>query len=157
MPLGVGAVAPDFTLKDQNNQPVTLSGFRGRRNVLLVFFPLAFTGTCTGELCRIRDELPTFQNESHEVLAISVGPSPTHKVWASEQGYLFPILSDFWPHGEVARRYQVFNDKAGYPNRGTFVVDTSGLIRFAEMNGPGEPRDSAVWAKALAAVEDTKR
>lgn len=154
MPLDVGVVAPDFTLKDQNNQPVTLSEFRGKRNVLLVFFPLAFTGTCAGELCRIRDELPVFQNDAHEVLAISVGASPTHKVWASEQGYLFPILADFWPHGEIARRYEVFNDKAGYANRGTFLVDTAGVIRFAEMNGPGEARDSAVWAKALAALED---
>ena len=153
MPLDVGQVAPDFTLKDQNNQPVTLSDFRGSKNVLIVFYPLAFTGTCQGELCKVRDELPKFQNDSTEILAISVGPSPTHKIWAAEQGYLFPLLSDFWPHGEVAAAYGVFNEKAGFANRGTFLVDKEGIIRFAEMNGPGEARDQGIWEKALAALE----
>lgn len=152
MPIEVGAVAPDFTLKDQNNQPVTLSSYRDVKNVLLVFYPLAFTGTCQGELCKVRDELPTFENDDTAVLAISVGPPPTHKIWAAEQGYTFPLLSDFWPHGEVAQAYGVFNDTAGFANRGTFVVDKSGIIRFAEMNGPGEARDSSSWAEALAQV-----
>lgn len=152
MPIEVGAVAPDFTLKDQNNQLVTLSSYRNVKNVLLVFYPLAFTGTCQGELCKVRDELPTFENDDTAVLAISVGPPPTHKIWAAEQGYTFPLLSDFWPHGEVAQAYGVFNDKAGFANRGTFVVDKSGIIRFAEMNEPGEARDSSSWAEALAQV-----
>ncbi|CAH0284610.1 peroxiredoxin [Rhodococcoides fascians] len=152
MPIEVGAVAPDFTLKDQNNQLVTLSSYRDVKNVLLVFYPLAFTGTCQGELCRVRDELPTFENDDTAILAISVGPPPTHKIWAAEQGYTFPLLSDFWPHGEVAEAYGVFNDSAGFANRGTFVVDKSGIIRFAEMNGPGEARDSSSWAEALAQV-----
>ncbi|OZD04439.1 peroxiredoxin [Rhodococcus sp. 06-235-1A] len=152
MPIEVGAVAPDFTLKDQNNQLVTLSSYRNVKNVLLVFYPLAFTGTCQGELCKVRDELPTFENDDTAVLAISVGPPPTHKIWAAEQGYTFPLLSDFWPHGEVAQAYGVFNDTAGFANRGTFVVDKSGIIRFAEMNGPGEARDSSSWAEALAQV-----
>ncbi|GAA4479142.1 peroxiredoxin AhpE [Rhodococcus olei] len=153
MPLAVGTVAPDFTLKDQNNQDVSLSGYRGRKNVLIVFYPLAFTGTCQGELCRVRDTLPTFENDDTAVVAISVGPPPTHKIWSAEQGYTFPLLSDFWPHGEVAQAYGVFNEKAGYPNRGTFVVDKDGIIRFAEMNGPGEARDQGAWEKALAALD----
>ena len=152
MPIEVGAVAPDFTLKDQNTQLVTLSSYRNVKNVLLVFYPLAFTGTCQGELCKVRDELPTFENDETAILAISVGPPPTHKIWAAEQGYTFPLLSDFWPHGEVAQAYGVFNDSAGFANRGTFVVDKSGIIRFAEMNGPGEARDSSSWAEALAQV-----
>lgn len=152
MPIEVGAVAPDFTLKDQNNQLVTLSSYRNVKNVLLVFYPLAFTGMCQGELCKVRDELPTFENDETAILAISVGPPPTHKIWAAEQGYTFPLLSDFWPHGEVAQAYGVFNDSAGFANRGTFVVDKSGIIRFAEMNGPGEARDSSSWAEALAQV-----
>ncbi|TSE00124.1 peroxiredoxin [Skermania sp. ID1734] len=153
MPLPVGTLAPDFTLKDQNNQPITLSDFRGKKNVLIVFYPLAFTGTCQGELCKVRDELPKFSNDDTEILAISVGPSPTHKVWAAEHGYTFPLLSDFWPHGAVAQAYEVFNAKAGYANRGTFVVDKSGIIRFSEMNGPGEARDQDAWEKALAALD----
>ncbi|RMI29459.1 peroxiredoxin [Nocardia stercoris] len=153
MPLDVGTVAPDFTLKDQNNQEVRLSDYLGRKNVLLVFYPLAFTGICQGELHRVRDSLDRFQNDNSEILAISVGPPPTHKIWAAEHGYTFPLLSDFWPHGAVAQNYGVFNDHSGIPNRGTFVVDKTGIIRFAEMNGPGEPRDQAAWEKALAALD----
>jgi mycoredoxin-dependent peroxiredoxin len=150
--IDVGASAPDFTLRDQNNQQVSLRDFRDAKDVLLVFFPLAFTGICQGELNRIRDHLPEFENDDTQTLAISVGPPPTHKVWSIENGYLFPVLSDFWPHGEVSEAYGVFNDDAGYPNRGTFVVDRAGLIRFAEMKQPGEPRDQDVWRDALAAV-----
>jgi peroxiredoxin (alkyl hydroperoxide reductase subunit C) len=145
--------APDFTLKDQNNQPVTLSDYRDKCNVLLVFFPLAFTGICQGELDEVRDHLPVYQNDDTATLAISVGPPPTHKVWATENGFLFPLLSDFWPHGAVARSYGVFNDDAGIANRGTFVIDRWGSIRFAECKQPGEARDHTVWAEALAALK----
>ncbi len=152
MTLDVGTTAPDFTLKDQNNQEVTLSSYQGKKNVLLVFYPLAFTGTCQGELCQVRDELPKFENDDTAVLAVSVGASPTHKVWAAEQGYTFPLLADFWPHGAVAQAYGVFNDATGFANRGTFVIDKSGVIQFAEMNGPGEARDQSAWEKALGAL-----
>jgi peroxiredoxin len=147
--LEVGTEAPDFTLKDQNGQPVTLSSFRGAKNVLLVFFPLAFTGICQGELDELRDNLSTYVNDVTATLAISVGPPPTHKVWATQSRFTFPVLADFWPHGEVAQAYRVFNADAGYANRGTFAVDRSGVIRFAEMKAPGEARDQAVWTAAL--------
>ncbi|MFN8229012.1 MAG: peroxiredoxin [Mycobacterium sp.] len=150
--MDVGSQAPDFTLKDQNNQPVTLSGFRGARNVLLVFFPLAFTGICQGELDYVRDHLPEFDNDHTAVLAISVGPPPTHKIWATQSGFLFPVLSDFWPHGAVAQDYGVFNADSGIANRGTFLVDRDGVIRFAECKQPGEARDQSVWLAALASV-----
>lgn len=148
----IGSSAPDFSLKDQNGRAVTLSSYRGAKNVLLVFFPLAFTGICEGELDAIRDNLARYQNDSTAVLALSVGPPPTHKVWATQRGFTFPVLSDFWPHGAVAAEYGVFNDVAGVPNRGTFVVDTRGLITFAEMKQPGEPRDQGLWVDALAAL-----
>lgn len=131
--LNVGATAPDFTLRDQNQQLVTLRGYRGAKNVLLVFFPLAFTGICQGELDQLRDHLPEFENDDSAALAISVGPPPTHKIWATQSGFTFPLLSDFWPHGAVSQAYGVFNEQAGIANRGTFVVDRSGIIRFAEM------------------------
>ncbi|MDT5014558.1 MAG: mycoredoxin-dependent peroxiredoxin [Mycobacterium sp.] len=150
--LSVGNEAPDFTLKDQDGQGVTLSTFRGDKNVLLVYFPLAFTGICQGELDEIRDRLPVYENDDTVTLAISVGPPPTHKVWATQSGFTFPVLSDFWPHGAVAQAYGVFNDGAGIANRGTFVVDRTGIIRFAEMKQPGEARDQAVWTEALAAL-----
>ena len=153
--LPVGVSAPDFTLHDQNRQPVTLSDYRtveGAKNVLLVFFPLAFTGICQGELDQLRDHLPDFENDDSAVLAISVGPAPTHKVWATESGFLFPVLSDFWPHGAVSQAYGVFNDAAGVSNRGTFVIDRSGTIQFAEMKQPGEARDQRLWIEALTAL-----
>jgi mycoredoxin-dependent peroxiredoxin len=150
--LPVGTAAPDFTLPDQNRQPVTLSDFRGAKDVLLVFFPLAFTGICQGELDQLRDHLPDFENDDSAVLAISVGAAPTHKVWATESGFLFPVLADFWPHGAVSQAYGVFNDVAGVSNRGTFVVDRSGTIRFAEMKQPGEARDQRLWIDAFAAL-----
>ncbi|GAB3222903.1 peroxiredoxin [Mycolicibacterium hippocampi] len=150
--LGVGEDAPDFTLKDQNNQPVTLSSLRGAKNVLLVFFPLAFTSICARELDEIRDHPDDFVNDETATLAISVGPSPTHKVWAAQRGFTFPVLADFWPHGAVSQAYRVFNDESGFANRGTFAVDRSGVIRFAECKQPGEMRDRAVWSHALAAL-----
>jgi mycoredoxin-dependent peroxiredoxin len=149
----VGSTAPDFTLLDQNRQPVTLSDFRGVKDVLLVFFPLAFTGICQGELDQIRDHLPDFENDGRAVLAISVGPAPTHKVWATQSGFLFPVLADFWPHGAVSQAYGVFKDEAGVANRGTFVIDRTGTIRFAEMKQPGEARDQRLWVDALAALD----
>jgi mycoredoxin-dependent peroxiredoxin len=150
--LPVGTTAPDFTLRDQNQQPVSLSGYRGAKNVLLVFFPLAFTGICQGELDQLRDHLPEFENDDSVALAISVGPPPTHKIWSTQSRFTFPVLADFWPHGEVSQAYGVFNDQAGYPNRGTFVVDRAGIIRFAEMKEPGQARDQRLWTEALKAL-----
>ena len=150
MSLEVGDQAPDFTLKDQNNQAWTLSELRGDRNVLVVFYPLAFSGICTGELDQLRDNLAEFADV--QVLAVSVDSGYTLKAWSDQQGYDFPLLSDFWPHGKVAQDYGVFNDKAGMANRGTFLVDTDGVIRFAEMKQPGEARDQTVWKQALAAL-----
>jgi len=120
---------------------------------LLVFFPLAFTGICQGELDEVRDNLPDYDNDDTATLAVSVGPPPTHKIWATESGFTFPVLSDFWPHGAVAQAYGVFNSDAGFANRGTFVIDRAGEVRFAEMNQPGEARDQKVWTDALSALK----
>ena len=149
MPIDLGARAPDFTLKDQHNQPIRLADFRGRKAVLLVFYPLTFTGTCRGELTEVRDHLADYQNDRVQVLAVSVDSAYSHKVWATQEGFDFPLLADFWPHGAVARAYGVFNDVAGFANRGTFLIDAAGVIRFAEMLGPGEGRDQRAWRAAL--------
>ena len=152
MPIEVGAEAPDFTLKDQNGQEVRLSSFRGVKNVLLVFYPLAFTGTCQGELCSVRDNLNDFANDAVQVLTVSVDSSPSHKVWADREGYQFPLLADFWPHGAVAQAYGVFNEERGFANRGTYLIDKTGMVRFAEMTGPGQARDQDGWRKAISAL-----
>ena len=152
MPIEVGAVAPDFTLKNENHQDVTLSDFRGKKNVLLVFYPFAFSNVCHGELCEIRDNIGDFANDAVELLAISVDAPYAHKAWAIQEGYNFPQLADFWPHGEVARAYGVFNEPKGFAFRGTFLIDREGIVRFAEMNSPGEARDQQAWRKALEAL-----
>jgi peroxiredoxin (alkyl hydroperoxide reductase subunit C) len=148
----VGSQAPDFTLKDQNNQNVTLSSLRGQRNVLLVFYPFAYSSICTGELCAVQDDLEDFQNEDVQILAISVDHPYALKSWAANEGFDFPLLSDFWPHGAISRAYGVFNDDHGMAVRGTFLVDKAGKVRFAEINGAGEPRDQSAWLNAVTAV-----
>ena len=150
----VGSEAPDFTLKDQNNQEVTLSSFRGERNVLVVFYPFAFSGTCRGELSAVRDDLGSFQNDQLQILAVSVDHVYALRAWSGVEGYFFPLLSDFWPHGAVAKAYGVFQDERGMALRGTFLVDTEGVVRFAEVNQPGEARDQSAWKKAIAALAE---
>lgn len=152
MAVEVGARAPEFTLKDYNHQQVALSSFQGTKNVLLVFYPFAFSGICQGELCQLRDELADYSDAGVQVLGVSVDTPFSLKAWAKEQNYQFPLLSDFWPHGEVAKTYGVFNDKAGLANRGTFLVDQAGVVRFAEVNQPGEARDQSAWKKAVATL-----
>ncbi|MEU0535756.1 peroxiredoxin [Amycolatopsis tolypomycina] len=150
MTVEVGSEAPDFTLNDYNKQPVQLSSFRGDKPVLLVFYPFAFSGICTGELCQLRDEFADYDNKGVQVLGVSVDTPFSLKAWAEKEGYQFPLLSDFWPHGEVARAYGVFNEDAGLAVRGTFLIDTDGVVRFAEVNAPGEARDQQGWKKAVA-------
>lgn len=150
MPIDIGVQAPAFTVKDQNKQEVSLSSFAGDRAVLLVFYPFAFSGICQGELCEVRDDLSQFQNETVQVIGISTDPTFALKAWADQQRYDFPLVSDFWPHGKVAQDYGVFNDAAGMANRGTFLIDKDGVVRFAEMNQPGEARSQDTWKKALA-------
>jgi len=147
----VGEQAPDFTLVNQFGEPVRLADFRGR-NVVLVFYPFAFSGICTGELCEIRDNLAVFEHSDAEVLAVSVDSKFALRAYAGQEGYGFNLLADFWPHGSVAQAYGVFNDRAGFALRGTFLVDKAGAVQFAEVNGPGEARDQDGWRKAVAAL-----
>ena len=122
------------------------------RSALLVFYPFAFSGICGGELTAVQSSLDDFQNSSVQVLAVSCDPTFSLGAWASAAGFTFPLLSDFWPHGAVARSYGVFNADKGMALRGTFLVGTDGRVSFAEMNQPGEPRDQDGWRRALAAV-----
>ena len=153
MTVEIGQDAPDFELKDQRNEAVTLSAFRGVGAVAVVFYPFAFTGVCEGELCAIRDDHSTFTDAGVQVLAISCDTRFALVRWAEEMGYPFPLLSDFWPHGEVAKAYGVFNEALGCAHRATFLVDVDGVVvdRF-ESAGPGEARDPGRYATALAAL-----
>ena len=150
MALSVGDEAPDFTLNDQTRTPVTLSDFRGKKHVLIVFYPLAFSGVCTGELCAMRDSIDSFRSDEVETLAISVDSSAATAAFAAKEGYAFPLLSDFWPHGAVAEQYGVFDSRSGLALRGTFLVDKQGVISFAETNAIPDARDQQRWRSALA-------
>ncbi|NEK84647.1 peroxiredoxin [Blastococcus saxobsidens] len=149
MSLSVGDRAPEFSLRDQDKQVVSLTELRGTP-VLLVFYPFAFSGICTGELCQLRDELAAYTDAGVTVLAISTDPVFSLKAFKEQEGFDFPLLSDFWPHGEVAKAYGVFNDKAGMAVRGTFLVDAEGAVAFTEVNGPGDAREQSGWKDAVA-------
>jgi peroxiredoxin (alkyl hydroperoxide reductase subunit C) len=128
-----------------------LSSFRGEQNVVLVFYPFTFTGVCQGELCSLRDDLSEFQQVKAQVLAISCDSRHAQKQWSEQQGFSFPVLSDFWPHGAVAKAYGVFNEQLGCANRATFVIDRQGKVveRFESAN-LGTPRERSEYESALA-------
>jgi peroxiredoxin len=149
MSLSVGDVAPEFSLPDSDRQVVSLAELRGTP-VLVVFYPFAFSGICTGELCQLRDELATYTDAGVRVVAISTDPVFSLKAWKAQEGFEFPLLSDFWPHGATAQAYGVFNDKAGMALRGTFLVDADGKVAFAEVNQPGDAREQSGWKDAVA-------
>ena len=148
MTLTVGDLAPEFSLPDQDKQVVSLAELRGTP-VLLVFYPFAFSGICTGELCQLRDELAGYTEAGVQVVAVSTDPTFSLKAFREKEGFGFPLLSDFWPHGAVAQAYGVFNDRAGMAVRGTFLVDAEGRIAFAEVNGPGDVREQSGWKDAV--------
>ena len=150
MPVEAGQEAPDFTLRDQHGESVTLSSYRGTKNVVLVFFPWAFTGTCTGELAVLRDRLPEFVNDDTATLAVSCDSVFAQRVFAEREGYVFPLLSDAWPHGAVAQAYGVFVEEKGAALRGTFVIDKAGVVRWSVVHGIGEARDADAYVQALA-------
>jgi peroxiredoxin len=150
--LRVGEAAPDFELKNQYGELVKLSSFKGEKNVVVLFIPFAFTGTCTGELCAIRDDLAAFQNDNVQVLAISCDSPFTQKIFAEQEGYKFPVLADFWPHGAAAQAYGIFNADLGCALRGTFIIDKAGIIRWSVVNGLGDARNNGDYKSAIAAL-----
>jgi mycoredoxin-dependent peroxiredoxin len=131
MSLTIGSAAPDFTLKNQHGEDVALASFKGKKNVVVLFIPFSFTGICTGELC---DSMFT------------------QKVFAEQEGYKFSVLSDFWPHGAVAKAYGIFDEARGCAIRGTFIVDKQGILRWQVVNGIGDARNIADYKAALAAL-----
>ncbi|QXE37028.1 peroxiredoxin [Streptomyces sp. GMY02] len=170
MAIEVGAPAPDFELKDNHGRTVRLSDFRaaeggagadaeggaggagGGKNVVLLFYPFAFTGVCTGELRALRDALPSFANDDTQLLAVSNDSIHTLRVFAEQEGLEYPLLSDFWPHGEISRAYGVFDEEKGCAVRGTFILDKQGVVRWTVVNGLPDARDLNDYVKALAAL-----
>ena len=129
--IALGGLAPDFTLRDQFGQDVSLSSYRGTKAVALVFYPYAFSGVCTGEMSGIRTRLDEFLTFDTEVLAISCDPVYALRAFSDADGLNFALLSDFWPHGEVARAYGVFDEESGCPDRSSYVIDKEGRLAWA--------------------------
>ncbi|MGO4383472.1 peroxiredoxin [Specibacter sp. RAF43] len=147
----VGERAPDFSLPNQFGEPVSLSALRGGIAVV-VFYPFAFSGICTGELCELRDNFADFSRDNVRLLAVSVDSKYTLRAYAQAQDYEFDLLADFWPHGAVARQYGVFNEERGMAGRGTFVIDADGVIRDAFSTPTGQARPLERYRQALAAL-----
>jgi peroxiredoxin len=148
--LEIGRPAPDFELRDQHGGTVSLSSYQGKKAVVVMFYPYAFSGVCTGELCAVRDNLPTFQSDDVQLVAVSCDPMFSLRAFAERDGLTFPLLSDFWPHGAVARSYGVFDEEKGCAKRSSFIVDTEGVLRWMVHNAMPDARDLEEQARVLA-------
>ena len=149
MPLATGDRAPDFALRDQHGQDFRLSAYAGQKAVLLVFYPFAFTGVCTGELTGFRDRLGEFETDDTTLAAISCDPIYTQRAFADRDGIFFPLLSDFWPHGAVSSAYGVLDEAEGCATRTSFVIGNDGIVRWVLASERGEPRDIELQATRL--------
>lgn len=156
MALENDTTAPDFELANQFGEHVRLHDFRGRSAVALVFFPLAFSSTCTSELCDLRDNLELFKTAGVELVGISVDSKATLRAWAEQLGYDFTLLADFWPHGDVAKQYGVFLEDKGFANRATFLIDIDGVIRASFITAPGQARSLEEYRAALEELTTTR-
>jgi mycoredoxin-dependent peroxiredoxin len=152
MALEIGQPAPQFELKNQHGEVISLSSLRGKKAVL-IFYPFAFSGICGGELAEIRDRIDDFENNDVVTVAISVDHVFSLRAWADRDGYQFALLSDYWPHGAVAKAYDVFNEEVGCAERGTFVVDRDGVLRWKVRHGIPDARQVTDYLDALAAID----
>jgi peroxiredoxin len=152
MALSIGDEAPDFELKDQHGQTVRLSSLRGEKAALVVFYPWAFSGTCSGELQALQERQGELVSDDLAVLTVSTDPMYALRAFADQHGFTFPLLSDFWPHGAVASAYGVLSDEVGIALRGTFLVDKQGVVRWSVVNDIPDARDIDEYKKAVAGI-----
>ena len=154
MSISIGAFAPDFHLVDQHGQDVSLSGLRGRKAAVVVFYPWAFSSVCTAELAALQEDVTSFVSDDIELLAISCDAMFTQRAFADARGITFALLSDFWPHGQVARAYGVFDERHGCATRGTFVIDAAGVVRWKVENAIPHAREIQDYRAAMAGLGD---
>jgi peroxiredoxin len=150
MTIEVGQLAPDFTLRDQHGQDVTLSSFRGAKIAVVMFYPFAFSNICTNELGGVRDDLASFVNDSVQVLAVSCDPMYALRIFSEQEKLTYPLLSDFWPHGEVARAYGCFDDGPGCAIRATYLVERDGVVAWKVENAVSQARDLGELRRAVS-------
>ena len=144
----LGQTAPDFTTRNQHGQEITRASLLGAPAVL-VFYPWAFSGICTGELCALRDDLAQFTAVEARVLAISCDPMFALRAFAEAEGLTFDLLTDHWPHGRIAQSFGVFDPEWGVARRGSFVLDADGRVSWSVVTGIGEARSIAEHLQAL--------
>ncbi|MBA3348909.1 MAG: redoxin domain-containing protein [Actinobacteria bacterium] len=153
MAIETGAEAPEFDLEVDRDERVRLSDFRGRRNVLLVFHPFAFTPVCEDEARDLQENLPAFEHADTEVVLVSCDSAPARQAWKRELGLTYTLASDFWPHGEAARAYGVFDEEAGAAVRGTFLIDKSGAVVWTLVHDADTRREELTSGPLAAHVE----
>lgn len=148
----IGAPAPDFTLMDQDRNPVSLESLKGTKS-LIVFIPFPFTGICSAEACELRDNLSTLKVLDANVVVITTHALPTNKAWADQNGLEFPVLADYWPHGEVARAFGTFDETLGAATRSTYVLDADGVVRdVIATDSLGTAREYDAYTAALEKI-----
>ena len=150
MSVEVGSQAPDFTLRNENGEEVTLSSLRGQ-NVVLVFYPFAFSSLCTKELHDVTGLEQKFGDAHAQVFGVSVDSPFTLKAFRKQENLTPHLLSDFEPKGAVAQQYGAYLDGLGFATRATFVIDKDGKVAWKQVNSPGEARDQEQAVEALAA------
>jgi len=148
----VAEMAPDFELRDQHGQTVSLRSFRDSKAVLLMFYPFAFSRVCSGELSELRDNVADFVSDGVQLLAVSCDPVFSLRAFAERDGLSFPLLSDFWPHGAVSSAYGVFDERRGCSARSTFIIDKEGLVRWSVHNALPDARNLAEYSRVLAEI-----
>ena len=152
MTLGIGDAAPGFAARNQHGEPVTVSSLRGNPAVI-IFYPWAFSSICRDELAAVRDDHESFLALGARVLAISCDAMFTLRAYADAEGIAFDLLSDHWPHGAIARAYGAFDEEAGCARRGTFLLDSSGVIKWQQVNQINEPREITAMLAATAKLD----
>jgi peroxiredoxin len=145
----LGEPAPGFTARNQHGELLTLSSLRGAPAVI-IFYPWAFSSICHDELAALRDGHESFVTLGARVLGISCDAMYTLRAYADAERIRFDLLSDHWPHGAIAKAFGVFDEQAGCARRGTFVLDSAGLIRWQQVNQINEPREVAAVQAATA-------
>lgn len=148
-----GRPAPTFSLTDQHGRTFALADHRGTA-VLLVFVPYAFSDVCTNELVELRNAGDLQDRDDLIVAIVSCDSIYTIKAWADTHSYRSALLSDFWPHGDVARAYGVFSEAEGLANRGTFLIDAEGIVRWSVVNPKGQARDVADYRREVSGLLD---
>lgn len=149
----IGKPAPPFSLRDQSREVLTAEDLRGRKS-LIVFIPFPFTSVCEGEVCAIRDNLAALNDLDANVVVITCDTLPVNRKWSEENGFDFPVLSDYWPHGQTATAYEAFDDRTGGARRYTYVLDPNGIVRD-EIKSEEHltPRKFERYVEALRSIE----